>query len=129
MPSSIKGIKDQIITQWRDNYSETETEYTNLDFKKDRTEPFVRLSIQFGKAFSILKGAGSITRHTGLIHVTIRTPVLSGTNRAYELADIAADILERKRLGTVTTRQSALYEVGVEDEYFTLVLSVPFLDN
>jgi len=129
MASNAKYIKDTLTQHWFDNYSETETEYENIKFVGDRSQPFVKFSVGFGKSFSIIKGDGTKTRHTGMVRVTIRVPVLKGTKEAYRLADISADILERKRIGTVTTRQASLHEVGVDDEYFILVVSIPFLDS
>lgn len=129
MASNTLYIKDTIHQHWFSNYFETPTEYENSRFNGDRSQPFVSLSIGFGKSFSIIKGDGTKTRHTGMIRVKIRIPIITGTKRAYELADIAADLLERKRIGTVTTRQASLHEVGTDDEYFILVVSVPFLDS
>lgn len=131
---SMLTIKNAIMTQWVDNFSPTgnavPTEYHNLTFTGDRTEPYTQFYIAFGKSISRICGPnGTETRHSGLIRVNILVPLLSGQNRAYELADFAAAALERQRFGTVTTRAASVTEGPISSENFSLIVSVPFVDS
>lgn len=124
------NIRDALITYWNTNYTETPTAYQNSEFPaEDKKSPFISFSINFVDSETVYKGSGTQTRYSGVILAMIRVPVMSGTRRAYELADIAATILERKRLdgGSITTYASEIGRQGEVDEYYTLPVTVPFV--
>lgn len=132
MASNMLTIKQAIIDQWHTNFAPTAptpTEYHNVTFKGNRENPYVQFLILFGKSESIICGDGTQTRHNGMIKVNILVPLLTGSNLAYELADDAAAALERKRFGTVTTRNASLTEGPISTENYSLILTVPFVDS
>lgn len=139
MNMSLTDIRTNIITHFSTNYSETPVEYPPNPFDEDSYDEWVSLHIDMGEGFSVIKGGGSVTRHTGLIHVAINVkrikgdPRSSGTKRVYELADIVLDVLERDRLNNsnVVTRAGRVETDKLVDKEtgrtsFALV-TVPFV--
>jgi|SRR5690554_356125 len=136
MPSQIRSA---IITHFSTNYSETQVEYPPNPFNEDGISEWVSLHIDMGEGFTVLKGTGSTTRHTGLIHVAIKVkriqsdPRSLGTKRVYEIVDAVLTSLERKRLNSssvVTRAGSVVTEKLVDKETGELsfaLVTVPFV--
>lgn len=128
-PSAIRAV---LLNQFYTNYSETPVEYDNVQLSEsDKKNPFVSFNIRFTNGMTIIKGEGSITRYSGVIFIDVRVPLLSSDIRAFEIADIVCEIMERKRLTyndtSVTTDASEVSKpIKDNDEYFTLPISIPF---
>lgn len=131
MNMSVSEVRSTLLTYWNANYSETPTEWDNVKFPQDlKTSPHVSFDFKFNNGRTIIKGTGTTTRHSGLIYVDIRVPAMSGTKRAYEIADIVLATLERKRFGDpgkqIWTNAGQIDNDGIVSDYFIVNLSIPF---
>lgn len=136
MPSQIRT---EIITHFHTNYSETAVEYPPNPFDQDSVTEWVKLYIDMGLGTTVIKGVGTTTRHTGLIHVTINVkriqsdPRSLGTKRVYEIVDAVLTSLERKRLNnsSVVTRAGSVETDKIVDketgEISFALVTIPFV--
>lgn len=136
MPSQIRT---EIITHFSTNYSETLVEYPPNPFNEDAVTEWVSLHIDMGLGASVIKGNGTTTRHTGLIHVAIKVkriqsdPRSLGTKRVYEIVDSVLTSLERKRLNgsSVVTRAGSVETDKLVDketgEMSFALVTIPFV--
>lgn len=128
-PSEVRAA---LINHFYTNYSETPVEYDNVQLKEDdKKNPFVSFNIRFTNGLTIIKGGGTITRHSGVVFVDVRVPVLTSDIRAFEIADKVCEVMERSRItyngASVTTDASELGRpISYNDEYYLLPISIPF---
>lgn len=99
--------------------------------KNTKTEsPFVRVDTRFTSSETIIKGAGTITRHRGLLFLEVFYSLnKDGSRISYEIATDLCNILERKRIGGVVTRNATLNEVSLDNNYSILSVEIPFLSS
>lgn len=124
---NVLEIRDELIKYWRDNFTTTPTEYPNSpipDTLKDK--PYVSFEIDFVNGQTVIQGDGTVTRHWGNIFIIIRVPVSSGSRAAYSLADEALRLMERKRIGSLTTRAGTIDDLSRPREQFGMLVSIPF---
>ena len=111
------------------SYSVSPENYTG-----DKTEGWVEFDFDFGRSSTVYKGGGSATRHTGVIYASVRVPLLrvgphlTGSAKAFELAEQVLSGIERKRLNGsfVVALAGSLDLDGPVDEYYFIELSIPF---
>lgn len=133
MDASPLEIRDALVGYWHQNFTSYPTEYANTplpDSAKDG--PFVSFDIRFTTSETIFKGTAlgsTITRHRGIIFIEIRRQPLSGNRESYKIATDVCDTIERKRIGSVVTRNASLQELRFDDQYSLLVVEVPFLTS
>lgn len=139
MNMSLTDIRTNIIKHIKDNYSETPVEYPPNPFDEDSFNEWISVHIDMGSSFTVMKGVGTVTRHTGLIHVAIHVKrkrdgkLRVGTQRIYELADIVLALLERTRLNdsNVTTRAGYVDTAKLidpeSDEIGFGIVTIPFV--
>ena len=139
MNLTLSQIRTQIITHFSTNYTFTEIEYPPNNFNEDDKDEWVSLHIDMGAGSSVIKGNGTTTRHTGLIHVAINVkriqtnPQSLGTKRVYQIADEVLAVLERKRLNNsaVVTRAGSVNTEDIVDkktgEISFAVVTIPFV--
>lgn len=119
-------IRNTLLSHLNTNYSTTPVEYENIKFTGDKDEAFISFAFLLGKSFSVIKGTGNITRHTGMVSIIVRAPVLSGSKTAYTLGTEILTLFERERLGSLVFRAGTVYPIKMEDEYYNLRVVVPF---
>ena len=120
-------IRDTLVNYWYTNYNYTPTVYQNSTQPDDvnTQNPFVLFSIRFEDSETLYKG-GTISRYHGFISTHVRSPLMSGNRKAYEIADEVASVLNLKRIGTIVTNSSIVGLSGEIDGYFTLPINTPF---
>lgn len=131
MDMSPSEVRAALVNHFNTNYSETPVEWENIQLPDaDKKNPFVSFTITFVRGNSIIKGSGSVTRHSGVIFADVRVPVLTGSKRAYEIADIVCSTLERQRIThlgkSLVTDASELNRTVNSDEYYVVPISIPF---
>jgi len=131
-------IRTQAITHLVSNYTMTPVEYPPSILQGDNNE-YVKFEIHFGKGFSVIKGDGTTTRHTGLLFVTVYKKLINsqgnyiGANRTYEITDEVLRVLERQRLNNsdVFTRAGSIQTDQVIERssgmFHFIVISIPFV--
>lgn len=131
-------IRSHIITHISTNYSETPVEYPPNPFKENNIKEWVSVHIDMGEGYTVMKGVGTTTRHTGLIHFAINVkriqsnPRSLGTNRVYEIIDALLAAMERKRLNgsSVVTRAGRADTSSLTDktgEITFALVTIPFV--
>lgn len=131
MNMSPSEVRAALVNHFNTTYSETPVEWDNIKLPETvKNNPFVSFTITFVDGRSIIKGNGSVTRHSGVIFADVRVGVLEGTKRAYEIADIVCSALERQRIShngkSLVTDASELNRTVNSDEYYVVPISVPF---
>lgn len=127
-PSEVRAA---LITYFQDNYSETPVEFENIKFDDAaKKNPFVSFTIRMTNGRSVIRGNGASVRYSGVIFIDVRTPIMTGTKRAYEIADIVADIMHNKRINylgeSLVTEASEVERAVTNDEYYMLPVTIPF---
>lgn len=118
------------MTYWRDNFTTLPTEYPNSAFPDNlRDKPYVSFDINFVNGTSVIVGEGTKTRHWGNIFITIRVPVSSGNRTAYNIATEVLELLERKRIGSVTTRAGTIDDLSRPREQWGVMVTIPFVTS
>lgn len=132
-------ILSNIQQHFNTNYSLTPVEYPPAPFNEDNKDEWVSIYLDMGASSSVIKGAGSTTRHTGLIHISINVkPTRAGerypqaNRRVYEIADEVLSVMERKRLNnsSVVTRAGFMETDDIVDkktgQISFAVVTIPF---
>lgn len=131
---NLSDIRSGLIAHWASNYTETPTIYPNGKLPDPLTkDPFVALLINFTSGMSVINGNDGVsngatkTRRYGLMQVVVFCPKESGSRRIYEIADIAVELLERKRIASsITMSASNITDIKDNGEYYTVTVEVPF---
>lgn len=131
MDMSPSEVRAALVNHFNTNYSETPVEWENIKLPRDvKKDPFVSFTITFVDGRSIIKGNGTVTRHSGVIFADVRVGVFEGTKRAYEIADIVCATLERQRIEyngkSLVTNASELNRTVNSDEYYVVPITIPF---
>lgn len=124
-------IRSAFMGYWNTNYSETPTQWPNINFpEENKKDVFVCFDITHTGGRTVLKGTGNQTRYSGVLFIDVKVPMMSGTKRAHEIADIVVDLLARQRITyngkDVVTDAPELHRDGENDEYYVIPISVPF---
>lgn len=133
-------IRSNIQTHFGTLFTLTPIEYPPAPFNEDKKDEWVGLHIDMGNSQSVMKGEGTTTRHTGLIHITINVKLLRNGNdypyankRVYEIADEVLKVMERKRLNNsaVVTRAGYMDTEDIVDKktgrISFAVVTIPFV--
>lgn len=129
MSVNVIDVRNELTTYWLDNYSTTPTLYSNVTLPDIlKVNPFVMFEIEFTGSKTVGSGTdgGTQTRHMGFIAVTVNTPLGSGNNTAYTLASSIINILERKRINSVSTYAGYVDDERNNGEHYQIVVMVPF---
>ncbi len=113
-----------------DNYSLTDVQFDNVPYTPSKNTPYIYSQILNDRSFSVIKGDGTKTRHEGKLRFYIYTPLRSGTNKSYEIADTLIGLLERKRLSQeISTRAARPYPANNIGDFNRFVVEVPYILN
>lgn len=123
---SYESIADEVRTAAESALvGETEV-YDNFpDVHPDGVE-WVRLQVAFTSAYNIATGQQSTWRKWGYIRGRIHVPMESGSERAYQLADLLGNAFQGRDLAGILFFAASLYRRGAEGGYWIVDLEVPF---
>lgn len=124
-------VRSALIKHFQDNYSETPVEFENIKLADSaKTDPFVSFTIRMTNGRSVIKGNGASVRYSGVVFIDVRTPIMTGTKRAYDIADIVAEVMHNKRINylgkSLVTEASEVERAVTNDEYYMLPVTIPF---
>ena len=131
MDASPLEIRDALVGYFHNNYSGVPDEYPNVQLDDaSKKSTWVAFDIRFTSSETIIKGStGTITRHRGVIFLEIYVQPLTGNRKSYEIATDLCNIMERKRIGGVVTRNAILNEMRLADNLSVLIVEIPFLSS
>lgn len=135
MDATPLEIRDALMGYWFNNFTSYFTYYPNTSPNDiPAKDPWVSFDIRFTTSETVIKGstasassAGTITRHRGVVFIEIHTQPLTGTKTSYNIATDVCNLMERKRIGGVVTRNANIQELSLDNNYSILVVEIPFL--
>lgn len=123
-------IRKDLVDYFHSNFSDAPVVYDNSQLPASlRDQPHVAFSVKFTTSRTIIRGSGTETRYHGYIEAYCKTKALTGSNRAFEMASNVASLMERKRIGSITTRQSEIDVVRNNREYYIVAAIIPFVTS
>ncbi len=129
MSVNVIDVRNTLITYWSSNYKSTPTLYSNVTLPDTlKANPFVMFEIEFTGSRTVGSGSveGTQTRHMGFVAITVTVPLGSGNRTAYTLASEIINLLERKRIDSVSTYAGYVDDERNNGEHFQIVVMVPF---
>jgi len=133
MDATPLEIRDALMGYWFSNYTSHYTYYPNTNPNDiPEHEPWLSFDIRFTTSETIIKGTangGTLTRHRGVVFIEIHTQPLTGTRTPYNIATEVCNLMERKRIGGVVTRNANIQELSLDSNYSILVAEIPFLST
>ena len=129
MSVNVIDVRNSLMSYWVSNYTTTPTLYANTTLPDTlKSKPFVMFEIEFTGSRTVGSGSveGTQTRHMGFVAVTITVPFGSGNKTAYTLASEIINLLERKRIDSVSTYAGYVDIERNNGEHFQIVVMVPF---
>ena len=119
-------IRNQFNSQWPIEQPTVVFKFSDVDYKPDIDEPWVRLTILPGTQTQVSMGAVRRFRRIGVIIVQIFVPAGSGDGLARELADSVANIYQGRTINGVICRGTGLDRVGVEGAWSMWNAGTPY---
>lgn len=122
--SERSAIEQRFATQWDEDEP---VKYDNIDFTPPIDGSYAALEIHSNPGICIsTSGSHLLERTTGLIVVTIYTPLGVGTRPGRLLADTAADIFRFAQFGGIQCRGAEIKRIGEHEGKFIYVVRVPY---
>lgn len=129
-PQAIRALEQYFVA----NYSATPIEMPNGP-AVERTEPFIRLTVQVGDSMPNLDS--TFKRTVGRVSAQALVPKGGGNLRAWDMAHAAANVLEFKQVGSGSSKvrltSASFLDAGlvgdalqIDADFYQVNVSVPF---
>lgn len=120
------AIQERFKNQFTALYPSVPLIFDNLKAEKAPDTGYLKLSILNGDA--ALKGIGQtrLFRYAGVISVDIYVPQKTGIKQADLYAQAVDDIFRGQGFSGIVCRYSGRNDIGIEDNYWRVNISVPF---
>lgn len=131
---SFQDTRRAIESRFANNWTATTTDrikYENVPFEQPTSGTWVALTILTGAAGIAGISTTPLNRYAGLIQVDIFAAEKTGSDASWALADSVSTIFRHKQFsagssGTITSRVPGVQNMGVENGWHRLVVSIPF---
>jgi len=106
------------------NWATTTIAYDNVDFDPPDNAAWIRLNILNGDSgYRALEGK---KRHAGVIILQLFAPKNQGSNTLRGYADTLAGVFEDTSFNDVVCRNASITNVGFNQEWYQLNVSIPY---
>jgi len=125
--SLLETTTNLLEKEWVTNWSETSFSVENKKHTRSKTLDSVHLQILFGDGFNKFRcGDGVTYDQSGTVRVEIFVLFDKGSQRAYEIADLARDVFNNKQIQHIRLTMGAIAPTFIEGIYYRTSVSIPF---
>ena len=127
---SFETERASLETRFYNNWVETPVKWPNVRIDTSGLDEFVAVTLVYDDAKQAQIGSiQHMYRYYAFIVTQVFVTPNSGSRRAYELADLAADIWRAISFDFITIQNPTIKEVGVVDGWYQLDLINPYYRN
>lgn len=110
------------------NWTTTDINYDNVDYKPTPETPWIKLEIATGEQIPVSLGGPGATlyRNGGVISITVYVPLNSGARTAKSYCDTLAAIFRGQQFSSITCRGASITRIGEDNGWFLYNASIPY---
>jgi hypothetical protein len=125
--SLLKSTTNLLEKQWVNNWTTTTFSVENKKHKRSTTADSAHLQILYGDAFNKFRCSDGVTfKQSGTVRVELFVLINKGSQRAYELADLARGVFSNKIISHINLTMGAISAPFTEGNYYRISVSIPF---
>jgi hypothetical protein len=125
---SFETERQYFENRFHDNWTDgtVDIKWDNVNYTPQHGTSWLELTIVNGDSFLAGLGNPNMDRHTGVLQITVNTPLGEGTSNGRTLAGEAAAIFSGQSFNGIICRKASITRIGERNNWFTYAVSVPY---